>query len=413
MSKKVVVIGGGIVGLCSAYYLAKEGHEVTVVDKTDMLDGASYGNAGMIVPSHIIPLAQPGVIQKGIKWMFNAKSPFYIKPTASLELLDWLYKFFNYSNQNHVDNAIPHLKNISFLSKDLYQEFAKNSQDFLYEEKGLLMLYQNEKNGEEEIRAAKIAQQFDIDVDILDQHAIRNLERGTTVNACGGVHYKSDAHLSPNLFLKFLKEELLKMNVKLLANTEVVDFKFSNNTLQEIITNDNSIQADAFVISAGAWSQKILKKLAIKLSLLPGKGYSFNILEQHNKPSIPTILCEGKVAVTPMGNSVRFGGTLEITNTNDAKINVQRLQGIVENINQFYPDLKFKIPQNENIWQGFRPCTPNGLPIIEKSEKFNNLIIATGHAMMGLSLAPATGKLVCELVSDQKTTIDISAFKIK
>lgn len=413
MSKKVVVIGGGIVGLCSAYYLAKEGYEVVVVDKTDMLDGASYGNAGMIVPSHIIPLAQPGVIQKGIKWMFNAKSPFYIKPTASLELVDWLYKFFKNSNQNHVDNSIPHLKNISFLSKDLYQEFAKNNQDFLYEEKGLLMLYENEKNGEEEIKAAKIAQQFGIDVDILDQHAIQNLERGTTVHAFGGVHYKSDAHLSPNLFLKFLKEELLKMKVKLLTNTEVVDFKFSNNTLQEIITKDNSIQADTFVISAGAWSQKILKKLAIKISLLPGKGYSFNILEQQNQPSIPTILCEGKVAVTPMGNSLRFGGTLEITNTNDAKINVQRLQGIVENINQFYPDLKLKIPQKDKIWLGFRPCTPNGLPIIEKSEKFNNLIIATGHAMMGLSLAPATGKLVCELVSDQKTIIDISAFKIK
>lgn len=413
MSKKVVVIGGGVIGLCSAYYLAKEGHQVVVIDKTDMLDGASYGNAGMIVPSHIIPLAQPGVIQKGIKWMFNAKSPFYVKPKASLELVNWLYQFYKNSTQTHVNNSMQHLKNLSFLSKALYQEFAKTNKNFLYQEKGLLMLYQNEKTGEEELKTAKIAQQFGINVDILDNKQVQNIEKGTTVHALGAVHYKTDAHLSPHLFLKFLKEEVLKMKVKLLANTEIIDFKLNHTSIQEVKTPIGSIKADSFVMAAGSWSSQLLKKLEIKLALLPGKGYSFDVSRTQNLPSVPAILCEGKVAVTPLNATVRFGGTLEITTTNDKKINLKRLLGIVENIHSFYPDINLQTPTKEKVWTGFRPCTSSGLPIIEQSKKFNNLIISTGHAMMGLSLAPATGKLVSELVSNTKTSIDISAFKIK
>ncbi|MFD0761341.1 NAD(P)/FAD-dependent oxidoreductase [Lutibacter aestuarii] len=413
MSKKVVVIGGGVIGLCSAYYLAKEGHQVVVIDKTDMLDGASYGNAGMIVPSHIIPLAQPGVIQKGIKWMFNTKSPFYVKPKASLELVNWLYQFYKNSTQTHVNNSMQHLKNLSFLSKALYQEFAKTNKNFLYQEKGLLMLYQNEKTGEEELKTAKIAQQFGINVDILDNKQVQNIEKGTTVHALGAVHYKTDAHLSPHLFLKFLKEEVLKMKVKLLANTEIIDFKLNHTTIQEVKTPIGSIKADSFVMAAGSWSSQLLKKLEIKLALLPGKGYSFDVSRTQNLPSVPAILCEGKVAVTPLNATVRFGGTLEITTTNDKKINLKRLLGIVENIHSFYPDINLQTPTKEKVWTGFRPCTSSGLPIIEQSKKFNNLIISTGHAMMGLSLAPATGKLVSELVSNTKTSIDISAFKIK
>ncbi|SFS54335.1 NAD(P)/FAD-dependent oxidoreductase [Lutibacter maritimus] len=411
MSKKVVVIGGGIIGLCSAYFLAKEGNEVVIVDKSDMLDGASYGNAGMIVPSHIIPLAQPGVIHKGIKWMFNPKSPFYIKPSANSELVKWLYNFYKNSNQTHVNNSINHLKNISFLSKELYQGFANENNSFQYDEKGLLMLFQNERIAEEEIKVAEISKKLGIHVDFLDKNGIKNLEKSTTINAIGAVHYKSDAHLSPNLFISFLKKELLKMNVQLLTNTEILNFKFANNTIKEIITNNGIIKADSFIVSAGSWSAKILKKLDIKLLLLPGKGYSFNVPKQAESPSIPSILCEGKVAVTPFNTNIRFGGTLEITNTDDTKINFKRLNGIVEHINSFYPNLKIENPKQENVWLGFRPCTPTGLPIIERSNKFNNLVIATGHAMMGLSLAPATGKLVSEIVSNKKTTIDILAFK--
>lgn len=409
--KNTIIIGGGIIGLCSAYYLAKEGAKVTVIDKSDMMDGCSYGNAGMIVPSHIIPMAQPGVIHQGIKWMFNAKSPFYIKPALSLDLLSWLIQFYKNSNQRHVDKSMVPLRNLSFFSKELYQDFANKTNKFGYREKGLLMLYNTEKVGEEEIKIGKIAEKTGIEVGFLNQCEVKELEKNIKVDAMGAVHYKSDAHLSPNHFIAFLKAELNEMGVKMISKCSMIDFKVSKGKIDEVLTNHGNFKADEFVIAAGSWSAEIAKKLDVKLYILPGKGYSFNVENLLSKPTIPSILCEGKVAVTPLGDAVRFGGTLEITNNKDTKINIKRLQGIVEKINQFYPDLKIDLPEKEKVWHGFRPCTPTGLPIIEKSQKIKNLTIATGHAMMGLSLAPASGKLVSELLMGKKPSIDLSEFR--
>jgi D-amino-acid dehydrogenase len=409
--KSVIIIGGGIIGLCSAYYLAKEGATVTVIDKSDMADGCSYGNAGMIVPSHIIPMAQPGVIHQGIKWMFNAKSPFYIKPALSLDLLSWLIQFYKNSNQDHVNKSMVPLRNLSFFSKELYREFAQSANEFGYQEKGLLMLYNSENMGEEEIKTGKVAEELGIEVDFLNQQEVKELEKNIEVNALGAIHYKSDAHLSPNHFIAFLKSELNRMDVKLISNCSLIDFNVSEGKITELLTNQGNFKADEFVIAAGSWSVEVAKKLGVKVHILPGKGYSFNAENLIVKPTIPTILCEGKVAVTPLGETVRFGGTLEITNNSDTKINIKRLQGIVEKVNQFYPDIKVNLPEKEKVWHGFRPCTPTGLPIIEKSKRIKNLTIATGHAMMGLSLAPASGKLVSELLMGKKTSVDITEFK--
>ncbi len=408
--KKCVIIGGGVVGLCSAYYLAKAGNHVTIIDASDMEDGCSYGNAGMIVPSHVIPMAQPGMIAKGVKWMFNSKSPFYVRPRLSSELLKWGYQFYRYANQKHVEASMPALRDLSLLSKELYQEFAEGKNDFAYEEKGLLMLYRTDKVGEEEIHAGKEAEKMGLKVDFLDKEATSKLESGLDLDVIGSVHYKSDAHLIPNNFNKFLKDQLVRLGVKLQTKTIVEDFTVFNQKITKIATNQGEFLADEVVLSAGSWSPMIARKLGIQISILPGKGYSFNLTKQEQAPTIPSILCEGKVAVTPMGDQIRFGGTLEVTHTKDHKINLKRVQGIVNTINAFYPNLQIEQPKKEEIWHGFRPCTPTGLPLISRSTKVSNFILATGHAMMGLSLAPATGKLVEELVGEKKLSVSNNLF---
>ncbi len=411
MKKEVIVIGGGIIGLCSAYYLAKEGISVTVLDKSDMSEsGCSYGNAGMIVPSHVMPLAHPGVIQKGMKWMFDSKSPFYIKPRLDSNLISWLYQFYKNCNQKHVNASIQPILDISLLSKELYQDLSKNGNSFFYDEKGLLMLFQTDKVGEEEITIGKIAQDHGLEVDFLNKEDLKKLETNINIDAIGAVHYKSDAHLSPNLFMQFLKSELQKLGVEILKNTTVTDFSISNNKIQEVKTNNGIFKAEEVVLSSGAWSGELARKLGINVTMLPGKGYSFTVKNQKEKPQIPSILCEGKVAVTPFQNSIRFGGTMEITSIKDFKINEKRLEGIVERINQFYPEINVVKPEIEDVWFGFRPCSPSGLPIIKKSKNIKNLTLATGHAMMGVSLAPATGKLVSELILGKNTSINIKAF---
>jgi D-amino-acid dehydrogenase len=277
----------------------------------------------------------------------------------------------------------------------------------MYEEKGLLMLYKSEKVGEETIHEGKEAENMGLQVDFLSKSELRNVETGVETTAIGGVHYKSDSHLSPNKLIAFLKSELEKLNVKLLPNTEVTDFKIANNAISEVLTKKGNYKADEMVIATGSWSPQLATKLGINVSILPGKGYSFTLKDRSEKPAIPSILCEGKVAVTPMGKDLRFGGTMEITHTNDTKINMNRMEGIINTIHSFYPTLEVNTPKKEDIWYGFRPCTSSGLPIISRSRKHANVIIATGHGMMGLSLAPATGKLVEELVSDKKASVSI------
>jgi len=410
--KNIIIIGGGIIGLSSAYYLAKEGHQITVIDKSDMKDGCSYGNAGMIVPSHIIPLAQPGMIAQGMKWMFDSQSPFYVKPRLSSDLIKWGLQFYKHANKGHVEKSMPALRDLSMLSKELYQDIAKQSNVFDYDEKGLLMLFKTEVSAKEMHHEGKLAEDLGLEVDYLSKGEVSLLEVGTKTDVIGGVHYKSDAHLYPQKFMQFLKTELTKLSVVIVENTLVKDFTIQNNQVAEVITDKGVYSAEEVVLASGAWSPEIARKLKTKISILPGKGYSFTLKNKDHKPSIPSILCEGKVAVTPMANDIRFGGTMEITHTRDTKINPNRLQGIINSVNEFYPEMQVNIPVESDTWFGFRPCTPSGLPIITRSNKLSNVIIATGHAMMGLSLAPATGKIVTEIVEGKRTSVSTKMFQL-
>lgn len=398
MQKKVVILGGGIIGMFSAYYLAKEGHAVTILDKGEIKGMSSTGNAGMIVPSHVIPLAAPGMISKGVRWMFDSKSPFYVKPSFRKELLSWGWKFYRSANQKSVDSSKYYLRDISLQSKQLYQEIAKEANTFEYEEKGLLMLFQSKEVGLEEKKAARVAEELGLEVDLWDQNDLEKYHSGIETSAIGGVLYKGDAHLQPNKLMAFLHSELNRLGVEIKSNATILTFEKLFGAIKKVHLEKESIEADEFVIAAGAWSSELAKLAGDALRLLPGKGYSFTIDKPLDSPSIPTILCEGKVAVTPFENQLRFGGTMEITDVNDHAINRNRVEGIVNTINSFYPKMDLDMPDNKDVWMGFRPCSPTGLPYIERSAKTKNLIYATGHGMMGLSLAPATGKRVAELI---------------
>jgi D-amino-acid dehydrogenase len=411
--KSCVVIGGGAVGLCSAYYLAKAGHRVVVLDSSDMSDGCSYGNSGMVVPSHIIPLAHPGVVSRGMKWMFSSKSPFYVKPRLSRELFSWGHAFYKNSNTAHVERSMPALRDLSAFSKELYQELARESDSFLYEEKGLLLLFRTERAGEEERHDGLLARKHGLKVDFLSKDEVSALETGIKTDCMGGVYYRGDAHLAPDLFMQFLKQELKKLGVALHKNEQVLSFTSNGNKIASVHTDKQQYSADEVVLCAGAWSPKLAKMLGVKIRILPGKGYSFTVPAGGQAPTVPSVLCEGKVAVTPMGSDVRFGGTMEITHTGDHKIRERRVQGIVETANQFYPELALAQPSSDTVWHGFRPCTPTGLPLISRASGLENFIVASGHAMMGLSLAPATGKLVEELVGKKPPSVSLEQFGIR
>jgi D-amino-acid dehydrogenase len=407
---KVGIIGGGIIGLSSAYYLWKAGHQVTIIDQSDLRDGCSFGNAGMIVPSHIIPLASPGMISKGIRWMFNSKSPFYVKPRLSGDLVKWGWQFYRHSTRDHVDRAAPALKEISLLSKSMYRQLAQELPfDFGYHERGLLMLYQTKETEHEEIEGAAYANRLGIEAHVLSPDEVQKLEPDMRVSVRGGVYYPGDAHITPQEFVVQVIDYLERSGVTIRSSISVLDFRVESGKIKAVLTNRGDFDFDEVVIATGSWSGLLTSRLGITLPMQAGKGYSFTLQDVKKNSRIPSIFLEERVAVTPMGSTLRFGGTMEITGI-DHSINMRRVQGIVEAIPTYYPDLKVKVPGKEEVWHGLRPCSPDGLPYIGRSGKIFNLLIATGHSMMGLSLGPGTGKLITELVERKKTSIGITAF---
>ncbi|MGK0413241.1 MAG: D-amino-acid dehydrogenase [Polaribacter sp.] len=409
MSKEVVVIGGGIIGLCSAYYLQKEGHKVTVVDKSDFSNGASYVNAGYITPSHFIPLAAPGMISKGIKWMFNSSSPFYVKPRLDKDFLKWSLAFKKSATKAKVEKAIPALKDINLFSRELYEDLkASQTFNFSYDHKGLLMFYKTDKAGEEEWNVGERAIKEGLKVENLSKEETQKLQPGIDLNIKGSVYYHSDAHMTPSNFMQQLKAYLERNGVTILGNEEVLDAEIVLGEIKSIKTKSKTITGDEFVLATGSWSQKIAKKLNINIPIQAGKGYSINTARD-TKITIPAILVEAKVAVTPMNGFTRFAGTMEIGGINH-KINPKRVHAIAKAGESYYSGLHMNQREKDAAKCGLRPCSPDGLPYIGKSLHCINLTIATGHAMMGWSLGPATGKLVSEIISDKKTSLDLSFY---
>jgi len=412
MSKKVVIIGGGIMGVCSAYFLHKEGHEVTIIDKSNFSSGASFVNAGYITPSHIISLAAPGIITKGLKWMFNPASPFYVKPRLDKDFLRWAWAFKRSATKKKVEQSIPVIKDINILSRELYIAMKSSGDlDFHYEHKGLLMAYKHDKAGEQEWEVGKKAIQLGLKVENLTAKEVEALEPKANLNIKGAVYFHSDAHMTPGSFMKNMLSYLRENGVTILADEEVKDIIISNNSIKKVVTNKQEITADEFVMAAGSWSPIISKKLGIKMLLQPGKGYRINVAQETNI-TIPAVLLEAKVAVTPMDGFTRFSGTMEIDKINH-KINPIRVNAIANSASKYYHGLQISTQDKEAAQCGLRPVTPDGLPYIGKTSQYNNLTFATGHAMMGWSLGPATGKLVSEIVSDKKASLDLNPFHIQ
>jgi len=382
----VTIIGGGIIGLCSAYFLEKEGYEVTIIERGDITDGCSFGNMGFISPSHFIPLANPGVISQGLKWMLSSTSPFYIKPRLNIDLMQWGYHFWKNCSTNKVNQNATPLHELLQLSR------------------------KKQKTLDHEFEMANDAVKFGLKVERLNKAGVQALEPNVEVDVAGAVLFKDDCHFNPaNLMLGLYKYlQTKKVNIQL--HTTVTGFEKTNNKITSILTDKGKFESNEIVVSPGSWMPELAKMMDIKLLLQPGKGYSYTYQHIENNLQYPSILVDGRCAISPWGQQLRIGGTMELSGIND-KILVKRMHGIFNSAKDFYPGLKIDFPPEEKIWSGLRPVTPDGLPFIGRHPAIKNVLFAGGHAMLGLTLASGTGKLVQEIIHNDKLSTAIEAFR--
>jgi len=435
MRKRVVIIGSGVIGLSTAYYCAQRGFTVTVVErKAAKRDGCSFGNAGMIVPSHFIPLAAPGMVKLALKWMWNPASPLYIKPRLDADLLDWAHKFWRAANEEHVHRSAPLIRDLSLASRVCFEEFAGAAgTNFGLVKKGLLMLCKSEHALHEESKMAGQARALGIPAELLDAKQTAALDPGARLDIAGSVHFPLDCHLTTDHFMAALQSQVEKLGAKFIWESDAVDFQTGSagipaGELRYVapagrmpalpvsgmpriysikIANGHEIEADEFVVCCGSWSAEFAHQLDLRIPMQAGKGYSLTLPKPRQLPQICSICTEARVAVTPMDGTLRVGGTMEIAGLNE-DINPIRVRGIIDSFCRYFPDFRPQDFDGIQPWRGLRPCSPDGLPYIGRTAKFANLSLATGHGMMGLSLGPVTGKLIAEILSGEKPATNIT-----
>ena len=416
MGKQVVIIGGGIIGLSSAYYLQKAGHKVTVLDRSDFMDNCSYGNCGYVCPSHFIPLATPGIVRQGLKWMFNSQSPFYVQPRLDRSLIDWGMKFIKSATPQHVQSSAIPLKDIAVLSQFEYENtwLPLPHFEFAYQHKGLLEIFQTPAGAEHARHTVEKAQELGLaDTELLDPVRLQELEPHTRVAGLGAIFFRCDAHLYPDKLMRGLISLLRAAGVNLVAGEEVRGFEKGGGVVRRVVSTGRVFDADTVVVATGSWSREMAALLDTRLPLVAGRGYSVTLEDSPYRVNHPAILLEGRAAITPMdGNKIRFGGTMEITSTTTPP-RYARVQGILNAVKRFFPDFDVPMPPREKIWYGYRPCSADGLPYIGRIKSYNNVVIATGHSMLGLSLGAGTGRLVGELVDERAPSIDLKPFAVE
>ena len=405
----VIIVGGGVVGLCCAYYLQRDGAKVTVVDRGTITDGCSFGNMGYISPSHFTPLASPGIISQGLKWMLRSSSPFYIKPRLDPGLVRWALQFWKSSNAATVEKHIPHLDALLQLSRSQMKELRRDMTiPFPMEEKGCWMLYKLAATGEHEKHLADHAGKLGLRTVICSAQEVQEREPDVEVDVLGGVLYEDDCHVEPRAFMEALKQHLAQHGVRFLIQQDVRSVTVQGGRCR-VSLETGSMDAGQEVVANGSWMQRLARTAGVKLLMQPGKGYSVAYDNLPKNLQRPAILVDDRTATTPIGSWLRIGGTMELSGHDD-KILPKRVMALYNAFQKYYPKVDLAPPSIDTAWYGYRPVTPDGLPYIGRAQNEAQVIFAGGHAMLGVSAAAGTGLLVAQLASGKQPAIDLSAF---
>ncbi len=405
-----IIVGGGIIGVCCAYYLARRGHDVTLIEKHDVGAGASSGNAGIIAIGHP-PLPRPGLVKQVVKWMLNRSSPLYLPPRLDPALWRWFWQFRRACTEAHFEYCMQVLTTLHRGTHECFEQImADESMSCEYHRGGWREVFRTDSGFTTGCREAALLQEHGFEVQELDGRALRERDPAFREGAVGAIEYTESSFTEPFRFLCELAGKARAHGATIRTNTELIDVVLEGDRCTGVRLNSGErLEADHVILAAGIWTSRMAKRLGFEIPMQAGKGYHRNISRPDPCPQLAAVLAEQHVAVTPMGDVLRLSGTVEFSGINDRM--VQRRLDMMSTAARQYLE---GIGQTQTVseWCGLRPCTADGLPIIGWAPGADGLFIATGHARMGLTLGPITGRLVSECILDGAPSVDLAPLRV-
>lgn len=409
--KHTVIVGGGVIGGFTAWYLARMGRKVTLIEKGDFGKACSHGNCGYVSPSHVIPLARPGQISKGIKGMLSRQTALRIEPSKLAILAPWLLKFALRCNAKSMMEAGKACHPLLQSSAALYREvFEQENMKVDWKTDGLLFVYRDQHEFDAYAETdAWLKKHFDMSAVPYAGKALTELEPALKPGLAGAWLYQCDAHLRPSKLMSELRRIILAAGVTIHDNTEMKSFEERNGKAAAVVTNKGKIDGDEFVVATGAWTPLLSREIGIKLPIQPGKGYSITMARPKLCPKYPMILEECHVAITPFEEGYRVGSTMEFAGY-DTTLNRHRLNYLRSGAAEYLHEPTAEPVEEE--WYGWRPMTADGIPFIDRSPRFGNVWIGAGHSMLGISMGTGTGKLLAELITGAKPHVPVECYRV-
>lgn len=408
---RVVIVGGGVIGVACAHYLSEAGARVTVLDRDTIGNACSRGNCGMVCPSHVLPLAGPGMIGKTLKTLLHRDSPLKVRFRFDPALWGWMFRFARKCNRRDMIASGHAIQALLNSSRALYSELLRDpALQAEWEERGILFIFQTPREFEHYRHADHLLrEQFDMGAVPYEGSKLTDLEPSLKPGCAGGWHYPLDAHLRPDKLMHSWHQRLASQGVEFRERCEFLGFINRGNAVSGVQSTGGAIEADQVVIATGAWTPRLNEHLRCSIPIQPGKGYSITMPRPAICPTIPMIFEEHHVAVTPMQTGYRIGSTMEFAGY-DETMNRARLHILTDGASHYLREPLASPVLDE--WWGWRPMVFDGKPIIGRPPELTNVLIAAGHGMLGLSMAPATGKLVAEMLGQATPHIDPEPYSV-
>jgi D-amino-acid dehydrogenase len=394
---KVVVVGGGIAGLCCAYYLRRRGVDVTIVerDRVGARTASSWGNGGWIAPAQAGPLPAPGLSIYGLRALLQADSALYIRPGYLPRLMPWLVRFWTYCNQRDHDRGTAALADLGQRCFELVDGMVEDGIEFDLWKLGMVCATGEAEAARSVLRSLEPMRShgYELPDEVLDEQEIHELEPALNERVAAGFHLPAQWHVKADSLVRGLGTKVRTMGVEVVEDAEVTGFTRNGSLVEAVSTRGGSVSGDSFVLAAGSWTAPVAARLGVRIPMEPGKGYSF-LVKPKVVPRHGVLFADIHAGATPLGDRVRIGGTMEFSGYSTA-LDERRIANLFRHASE-YVDLD--TPGYEEPWAGLRPMTVDGLPILDWAQPYRNAFVATGYSMLGMTLSQPAGEAMADMV---------------